>query len=68
LGGLLQKNEFEAEECFESLKKHLGTSTLDKELEALSHHIRNLDFQNAFAALVELAEKRKIRIEGGSNG
>ena len=68
LGGLLRKNEFEAEECFESLKKQLDASTCHKELEVLSHHIRNLDFPNAFAALIELADKRNIRIEGGSNG
>lgn len=65
---LLQRNEFEAEECFESLKKHLVESIHQPELEVLSHHIRNLDFKNALTVLAELAQKRNIRMDGGANG
>jgi hypothetical protein len=65
---LLQRNEFEAEECFESLKKHLEESIQQPELEVLSRHIRNLDFKNALTVLAELAQKRNIRMDGGANG
>ncbi|MFH0729448.1 MAG: response regulator [Pseudomonadota bacterium] len=68
LGMLLQRNEFEAEECFESLKKHLDASIHHQELEVLSCHIRNLDFTNAVAILAELAQKSDIRMDGGANG
>jgi PAS domain S-box-containing protein len=68
LGMLLQRNEFEAEECFESLKKHPDVSIHHQELEALSCHIRNLDFTNAGTILAELAQKSNIRMDGGANG
>lgn len=68
LEALLRGNEFEAEECFESLKRHLDDSIHHKELEVLSRHIRNLDYKNAVAVLVELARKENIRIEGGASG
>lgn len=68
LAGLLQKNEFEAEECFDTLKTRISEWSNPQELESLTHHIRNLDFQNAYIALVELASIRNISLEGKTNG